>query len=319
MKADSEDGEQDDGTMDEIVKYQLHPACAAWPPMPDHEIEALAADIKANGLLEPITLTPDKLLLDGRNRAKACERAGVTPATTVYAGDPVLFSLSKNRHRRHMSVDQIAMVAAALVTTTQGRPSKEKTSFEVFIDDAVAASGVPRTAIDSARTVLRDGTPEEVQAVKTGKAKVRATADKVRARKKTAKEAPPKVAPADAVRSAPTPPKATPSLPSDAPVEIDASILSLSAQKRFEALERRLRADMEAEIERRVREGVREGVRQALAKRDAYDVERIEQANAVLERGSKKPFTAGEYTKILCLRWLREPPPQSAEKRPSNW
>jgi hypothetical protein len=122
------------------------------------------------------------------------------------------------------------MTAAALVTTRQGRPSKEKTSDEVFIDHAVAASGVPRTAIDSARTVLRDGTLEEVQAVKTGKAKVRATADKIRTRKKAAKEPALKVATADAVRSAPTPPKATPSPPSDAPFEIENLVLAYEAR-----------------------------------------------------------------------------------------
>jgi hypothetical protein len=37
--------------------------------------------------------------LDGRNRAEACERAGVEPTTVTYDGDPVLFSLSKNKHR----------------------------------------------------------------------------------------------------------------------------------------------------------------------------------------------------------------------------
>jgi ParB-like chromosome segregation protein Spo0J len=169
-------------TLSGPMKYQLHPVCAAWPPMPDHEIEALAADIKANGLLEPLTLDPQSLLLDGRNREEACERAGVTPTTIVYAGDPILFSLSKNKHRRHMTVDQIALVAATLVTTKQTMNQYTVTSNEVTIEAAAVAAGVPRTAIESARTVLSDATPEEVEAVKTGKAKLRATADRVRAR-----------------------------------------------------------------------------------------------------------------------------------------
>lgn len=69
------------------MKYQLHPACAAWPEMSPEALCELAADISANELHEPITMTPDGLLLDGRNRALACELAGVEPATVVYAGD----------------------------------------------------------------------------------------------------------------------------------------------------------------------------------------------------------------------------------------
>jgi ParB-like chromosome segregation protein Spo0J len=95
------------------MTYELHPACAAWPQMTDDALDELAADIKANGLHDPLTLTPDGKLLDGRNRMLACERVGVEPTTIVYSGDPYLFSLSKNKQRRHMGQDQIALVAAA--------------------------------------------------------------------------------------------------------------------------------------------------------------------------------------------------------------
>jgi hypothetical protein len=39
-------------------------------------------------------LTPDGLSLDGRNRALACEMAGVEVATTSFNGHPWLFSPS---------------------------------------------------------------------------------------------------------------------------------------------------------------------------------------------------------------------------------
>jgi hypothetical protein len=166
------------------MKYALHPACAAWPPMSPEEQCDLAADIAANGLREPITLTPDGLLLDGRNRAEACEIADVEPKTVVYPGDPVAFSLSKNKHRRHMSVDQIAMVAATLATQAQG--VNQHTSNEASSISKVAkAAGVPKTAVESAKAVLKGGTADEVEAVRSGKAPLRRTANAVRARSAT--------------------------------------------------------------------------------------------------------------------------------------
>jgi hypothetical protein len=51
-------------------------------------------------------------VLDGRNRLKACEMAGVAPDHCVYPGvDPIGFVLSANLHRRHLDTSQRSMVA----------------------------------------------------------------------------------------------------------------------------------------------------------------------------------------------------------------
>jgi hypothetical protein len=187
------------------MRYELHPACAVWPDMQPEALQELADDIALNGLHEPLTLAPDGRLLDGRNRALACELVGVEPSTVVYDGDPALFSLSKNKHRRHMTQDQIALVAATLATRPLGANQYEGGSNELpSIAEAAAAVGVPETAVKSAKTVLRDGSPEEIEAVKTGKAKLRATADALRARKKPqpAPTAPRPSAAPDRVRAA---------------------------------------------------------------------------------------------------------------------
>ena len=103
------------------MKYELHPACAMWPQMPDDEIDAMAADIKARGLERPIVLIGDKIL-DGRNRALACEKAGVEVATEIYAGDdPVGYTISMNLKRRHLTVGQRAMMAAEIANMRVGR------------------------------------------------------------------------------------------------------------------------------------------------------------------------------------------------------
>jgi len=176
-----------DGTT--TMKYELHPACSAWPEMKPEELRDLADDIAANGLRDPITLTPDGLLLDGRNRALACELAGHLPLATIFDGDPWLFSLSRNKHRRHLTTDQIALIAARLAKRTVGNPNFAIASNEAIGNaEAAKAAGVPETAIESAKVVLRHGTPEERKAVESGKAKLRKTADRVRARKRASAE-----------------------------------------------------------------------------------------------------------------------------------
>lgn len=47
---------------------EIHPAAELFPLMGDDDIAALAADIKANGLRQPIVLDGDGKLVDGRKR-----------------------------------------------------------------------------------------------------------------------------------------------------------------------------------------------------------------------------------------------------------
>jgi len=55
-----------------------HPFAALFPELPPEELTQLARDIKERGLLEPIILHKG-LILDGRNRYRACQIAGVKP------------------------------------------------------------------------------------------------------------------------------------------------------------------------------------------------------------------------------------------------
>lgn len=92
---------------------EFHKIADLFPMMQPDEFQNLVADVKANGLIEPIVLYEDKIL-DGRNRFLACGEAGVKPHYDYYRGDqPVSFVISKNLHRRHLNKSQIGMIGTA--------------------------------------------------------------------------------------------------------------------------------------------------------------------------------------------------------------
>src|SRR4029077_1311698 len=85
------------------------------------EFDELVADVKTNGLHEPIVVFEEKIL-DGRNRYRACQAAGVEPTYTTYQGDdPLALVISLNLKRRHLNESQRAMVAARLATLRDGQ------------------------------------------------------------------------------------------------------------------------------------------------------------------------------------------------------
>lgn len=90
---------------------EVHPVAELFPMMTEDELDDLAADIKANGLLHPIVLDENGVLIDGRNRMAACQRAEVKPAfTTLNGHEPSGFIMSANMARRDMMKGQKAMV-----------------------------------------------------------------------------------------------------------------------------------------------------------------------------------------------------------------
>ena len=92
----------------------VHPVAALFPMLADDELKELAIDIKQNGLKFPIILDVEgKTLIDGRNRLKACELAGVEPRFERLNGeDTVAFIMSANMARRDLTQNQKAVVLA---------------------------------------------------------------------------------------------------------------------------------------------------------------------------------------------------------------
>lgn len=82
----------------------------------EDDLKALADDIAANGLIIPIVLDTEGRILDGRNRQRACELAGIEPRYETYDGpNPETFPLRINGQRRQMTQAQKAVTAAKIV------------------------------------------------------------------------------------------------------------------------------------------------------------------------------------------------------------
>jgi ParB-like chromosome segregation protein Spo0J len=97
-----------------MKKYEAHEYANLFPMMTPAELDALVVDVKDNGLRHPIVRYQGKIL-DGRNRLKACEVAGVEPTFVDHEGDDasaLALVESLNVERRDLSSGQRAMVAA---------------------------------------------------------------------------------------------------------------------------------------------------------------------------------------------------------------
>src|SRR5699024_2106151 len=135
--------------------------------LPDSELEELAESIKQNGQRQPIVLTEDGLILDGRNRAKACEMVNVEPEVTVYDGDDLAeYVIDANSARRHMPSGQRYM-CDALVWRVEGRRLDGRcVSWNITLDSS-PKSACEQKGINSAGFVL-DHAPDLADLVASG-------------------------------------------------------------------------------------------------------------------------------------------------------
>lgn len=85
---------------------KVHPVAELFPMMPDAELRELAESIKREGQINPC-VQHDGVLLDGRNRLRACEMTGVRPRFIEYTGEsPVAFIIAANLARRNLDKGQ---------------------------------------------------------------------------------------------------------------------------------------------------------------------------------------------------------------------
>lgn len=160
--------------VEKINGYEIHPYASRFPLLAGEKFDELVASIKMNGLGEKIILDHLGNVVDGRNRLKACGKAGVAPQFKQLDEDADILEivLDRNVRRRHLTPSQLAMIAADLSTMSTGRPSKD--SGGVSMEVAAQKLNVSRSSVASAKTVKSKGTPELQEAVVSGKVDVKA-------------------------------------------------------------------------------------------------------------------------------------------------
>jgi N6-adenosine-specific RNA methylase IME4/ParB-like chromosome segregation protein Spo0J len=92
-----------------IAELKNHPAADVWPMMDAKRYDELLADIREHGQRVPITIC-EGMILDGRNRHRACVDLGIDPIVRDFKGDPWALSWSLNGARRDLEDVRRALI-----------------------------------------------------------------------------------------------------------------------------------------------------------------------------------------------------------------
>ncbi|MDN8089939.1 MT-A70 family methyltransferase [Burkholderia multivorans] len=144
----------------------IHPVAHLFPVMNDDEFEQFKEDIREHGQQIPI-LVQNGQLIDGRHRYRACCELGIEPKIEeVAAGQSIeRLVVSLNHHRRHLSDSQRAMIAGRLANIGLG--GNQHTG-GVSQQQAAEDLHVSVASVQRAKSVLKNGADELIQAVDAG-------------------------------------------------------------------------------------------------------------------------------------------------------
>jgi hypothetical protein len=140
------------------------------------ELTQLARDIKERGQLEPIILYKG-VILDGRNRYRACQIAGVKPRIKEFDAQaarrsPEEFVLSRNLRRRHLSVGQKAAIALKwadqIELSADPQKNKGRGRPKNTLSEGAKTFGINERRVFEVRQI-RDARPGLYQDVKAGR------------------------------------------------------------------------------------------------------------------------------------------------------
>lgn len=129
------------------------------------DLDGLAASIREHGLLHPIVVTPERLLIAGERRLLAATSLGWSeiPVTVIDARDLLGAEAAENRDRLNFTPSEAVAIADALrplVATPVGRPSEKSRQITGITrgetrDKVAAAVGMSGRTLEKAAAVVR--------------------------------------------------------------------------------------------------------------------------------------------------------------------
>jgi ParB-like chromosome segregation protein Spo0J len=140
---------------------EAHKYAELFPKMEAEQFDELVESIRKNGLREKI-VTLDGKILDGLNRAAACEVAGEKPQFVKFQGkkaDALDYVVDKNLNRRQLTSAQRSMIAAEIATSRNS---------ETTTEEAAKKMGVSRDSVQIAKKV-KAKSKKLAKEVKSGK------------------------------------------------------------------------------------------------------------------------------------------------------
>ena len=168
---------------------RIHPVASLFPEMNEAEYTSLKEDIQKHGLREPIWLSKDGRIIDGRHRYQACRELKIEPTFTRnnWEDDETIAYavVSLNLKRRHLNESQRAMVAARIKPIYEKAAERRMKAGVVADPRGKKGSSAKLAATDlhvgertvmHASRVLEQATKELVHAVDTGLIAVTAAA-----------------------------------------------------------------------------------------------------------------------------------------------
>lgn len=168
-----------------VAKLRPHPCAELVPALQAAEATALAADISARGILRPLEINAEGVVLDGHERLRVARTLGLVdvPVRIVQAVDERSYILLEALLRKHLNPGQRALIALDLAEIEQERTAartRQRANLRQYAEvaklpprgiktrDRVAElTGASARTVQDAETV-RSGDPDLCAAVRQG-------------------------------------------------------------------------------------------------------------------------------------------------------
>lgn len=155
-----------------MTQYEFHEYANLFPLIMAEELKPIVEDIEKHGIRQPIVLFEGKIL-DGRNRYRAHQSLGCKLPFIFFSGDRAAaldYVLSTNLHRRHLTDQQRAAIAADIANLGNGERKSASPNGEGAVTQAQAAKKLNVSKRSVERAVERKkADPAAHEAVKAGR------------------------------------------------------------------------------------------------------------------------------------------------------